>query len=224
MFELGKVLTPEHRGEVLPRFFQLGKREAKAVAAALLPDDAPRREVVTSVRPSAPPQSLAAPRDSAEGGATCAASVAPSPLPAADPEVAPVGSVSLGVVCPAKPVRASFTSAPQQGPASRPDPSPAAKPEHVPAHVKRAVWTRDGGRCQWPLASGGICGSTLRVEIDHRTVRARGGPPTVENLRCLCRVHNDLAAREVFGDAWMDRYTRGKRARSPAPGQHAPAL
>src|SRR6266568_4538922 len=26
---------------------------------------------------------------------------------------------------------------------------PPAKPDHVPAHVKRAVWKRDGGRCQW---------------------------------------------------------------------------
>lgn len=75
------------------------------------------------------------------------------------------------------------------------------------AHVKRAVWTRDGGRCQWPLASGGICGSTLRVEFDHLVPRARGGPSTVDNVRLLCRVHNDVAARRIFGDEWMDRFT-----------------
>jgi hypothetical protein len=28
---------------------------------------------------------------------------------------------------------------------------------HVPAHVKRAVWERDGGRCQWKLDGGGVC-------------------------------------------------------------------
>ena len=84
---------------------------------------------------------------------------------------------------------------------------PLAKPDHVPAHVKRAVWQRDGGRCQWPLDGGGVCGSTHQVELDHVVPRGRGGRPTVENTRCLCRIHNQLAAREVYGDEWMDRFT-----------------
>ena len=81
-------------------------------------------------------------------------------------------------------------------------------PDRVPAHVKRAVWARDGGRCQWPVEGGGICGSTLRIELDHVVPRARGGPSTVENTRLLCKVHNDLAARHAFGDDWMDRFSR----------------
>jgi hypothetical protein len=84
---------------------------------------------------------------------------------------------------------------------------PPSKEDRVPAHVRRAVWKRDGGRCQWPIASGGICGSTLRLELDHVVPRARGGPSTIENLRLLCRAHNDIAARQVLGDAWMDRFT-----------------
>ena len=88
----------------------------------------------------------------------------------------------------------------------RTEPPPSA-PDHVPAHVRRAVWTRDQGRCQWPLEGGGVCGSTVRVQLDHVIPRANGGPPTVENLRCLCWFHNDLAARQEFGDAVMDRYT-----------------
>jgi hypothetical protein len=91
--------------------------------------------------------------------------------------------------------------------ASRP-----AKPDHVPARVKREVWMRDKGRCQWPLDSGGICGSTLRLELDHIVPRARGGSSTPENLRVVCAFHNDLAAREAFGDTWMDQFT--KRART----------
>jgi hypothetical protein len=51
VFELSKVLTPENRDEVLPRFFLLSRREAKSVVAALRPDEAPaRREVVTAIR------------------------------------------------------------------------------------------------------------------------------------------------------------------------------
>jgi len=95
---------------------------------------------------------------------------------------------------------------------------PPAKADHVPAHVKRAVWTRDGGRGQWPLESGGICGSTLRVEFDHVIPRARGGPSTVANGRLLCAVHNQLAARRAYGDAWMNRFTRRRTEETAGPG------
>src|SRR5918911_38634 len=51
--ELAKVLTPENRDEVLPRFFHASKTEAKAVSAELQPESAPpRRDVVTHVRAS----------------------------------------------------------------------------------------------------------------------------------------------------------------------------
>jgi hypothetical protein len=102
----------------------------------------------------------------------------------------------------------------------RATPSPSSDPAYVPAHVRRAVWKRDGGRCQFRLASGEICGSTRRLEIDHHPVpRALGGPSTVENCRLACDVHNDRAAREVFGDAWMDQFTRNPRTVAPAGGE-----
>ncbi|HEX9052205.1 MAG TPA: HNH endonuclease signature motif containing protein, partial [Anaeromyxobacter sp.] len=91
-------------------------------------------------------------------------------------------------------------------------PPPSSDPGYVPAHVRRAVWKRDGGRCQFRLASGEICGSTLRVEIDHVIPRALGGPSTVDNCRLACRVHKDRSARRVFGDACMDRFTANPRA------------
>jgi hypothetical protein len=275
VFEVAKVLTQGNRHEVLPRFFQLSKREAKAVAAALRPDDAPpQRSVVTTVRVPAAPSSTPAPVTLA--GAPTAAALGGD-------------SFSLRVVCPAKLPDATGAAAPESHPARptppppvadpltaelnrlhvtvsarflkkldaardalshshpnagmeeileagldlllekaakrnglvqkpRASPPPSSDPEHVPAHVRRAVWKRDGGRCQFRLASGEICGSTRRVEIDHHPVpRALGGPSTVENCRLACDVHNDRAAREVFGDAWMDRFTRNPRAGSSRP-------
>jgi hypothetical protein len=83
---------------------------------------------------------------------------------------------------------------------------------YIPAHVRRAVWRRDGGRCQWPLEGGGVCGSTFRVQLHHKIPWAKGGPTTVDDLMCACDFHNDLAARRDFGDAVMDRYTDGPRA------------
>jgi 5-methylcytosine-specific restriction endonuclease McrA len=77
--------------------------------------------------------------------------------------------------------------------------------------VRREVWRRDDGRCQWPVGgrAGGICGSRLRVEYDHVVPRARSGSPTARNLRLLCHFHNQIAARLAFGDAWMDRFASG---------------
>jgi hypothetical protein len=60
-----------------------------------------------------------------------------------------------------------------------------SKPEHLSGEVKRAVWIRYGGRCQYPLESGGICGSTYQLEFDRREAEALGGPPTVENIHLL---------------------------------------
>jgi hypothetical protein len=87
-----------------------------------------------------------------------------------------------------------------------------ANPETIPAAVKREIWTRAGGRCEWKLESGDVCGSTLRLEFDHVTPRALGGPSTADNLRIACRAHNQLAARKAFGDEWMDRFTRPARS------------
>jgi hypothetical protein len=90
---------------------------------------------------------------------------------------------------------------------SRKEP-PRSKGDGIPAHVKRAVWARDGGCCQWRTADGGICGSTLRVQFAHREPRARGGPPTTENVRLLCAFHNQYEARLDFGDDLMNCYAR----------------
>jgi 5-methylcytosine-specific restriction endonuclease McrA len=95
------------------------------------------------------------------------------------------------------------------------NPRPAKNASHIPAAVRRKVWSRDDGKCTWPLDSGGICGSTLRLEIDHVVPRGRGGPSTVDNSRLTCTFHNQLAARQVYGDEWMDRFTDGTAMTAP---------
>ncbi len=116
-----------------------------------------------------------------------------------------------------------------QAPGTAPTPAqPAAEPnfaeplhrreghrESIPAAVRRAVWARDGGRCTWPIDTGGRCGSSHRLQLDHIQPRAQGGEATEANLRLLCAAHNRLAARQSFGAPCMDRYTREK---APRPG------
>ena len=82
---------------------------------------------------------------------------------------------------------------------------------HVPAAVRREVWKRDGGRCQWNLDSGGVCGSQLRAELDHIIPVALGGTSVIGNLRVLCASHNKWAAREKLGHGLMNRYCRDPR-------------
>jgi hypothetical protein len=84
--------------------------------------------------------------------------------------------------------------------------------ETIPAAVRRAVWVRDGGRCNWPLDGGGVCGSTHQLELDHIQAWARDGEPTVANLRVVCHAHNALAARREFGARCVERYRSGRRA------------
>ena len=87
-------------------------------------------------------------------------------------------------------VRRSRASKPAQAGASA---------RSVPAEVEREVRLRDQHRCQWPLDSGGICGATWRVELDHVLPVAQGGQATPANLRLLCEPHNKLAARLALG-------------------------
>jgi hypothetical protein len=108
------------------------------------------------------------------------------------------------------PATQSASPSPIDGIANKP------RTRYVPAEVRRAVWERDGGKCQWPLEGGGVCGSTRQVELDHIEPFAKGGPTTIDGSRLLCRFHQDVSARRAFGNSVMDRYT-GKRRRS-APG------
>jgi hypothetical protein len=93
-----------------------------------------------------------------------------------------------------------------------------AQPDHVPAQVRAEVWSRDEARCQWPVHSGGSCGSTLRVELHHVHAKARGGPPTAENLQLLCQVHHAEATMREFGAVRMGRPGRSALTGAAPPG------
>jgi hypothetical protein len=261
MASLSKVLTPENRAEVLPRFFHRSRLEAKAIAAELCPDVAPpTRTVVTPAPARAVPMAQAAlssidaaggftvKPDCPEGMTSAPASAPALPAPPRPVTVEPltaekarlhmtvspeflakleaarlalshslpgataedVLSAGLDLLLERDARRKGLTEHPRLAP-----PEEAALPgaAYIPAAVRREVWERDGACCQWPLASGGVCGSRLRLEFDHRVSRAEGGRPTVANVRVLCGAHNKLAARERLGDRLMDRYCRAPRQR-----------
>jgi 5-methylcytosine-specific restriction endonuclease McrA len=263
---LAKVITPENRDEMLPRFFHRSRREAMEVAAAIRPAEAaPRREVVTAVRTPAravavdtkPPASPARVERAVQPAELtlvppAAANAAPPPVQPRRDSVEPITAelsrfhvtVSRRFLEKLEAARAALSHshpganaeeileagldlllarhATRRGLVAKPrnvlEKAPAPKSNHVPAHVKRAVWKRDQGRCQWPVEGGGICGSTHKVEIDHVVPKGRGGPATIENTRLLCRVHNEYAARRVYGDEWMNRFTHKHAKEQLRPG------
>jgi hypothetical protein len=109
-------------------------------------------------------------------------------------------------------------------PTEPPPPRRTGPRETIPSAVRRAVWARDQGRCTWPLDSGGVCGSTLRLELDHIVPWARWGDSTEPNLRLTCAAHNRLAARKTFGARCVGRYRTMSINGAPGPGPQSRGL
>jgi hypothetical protein len=279
--QVAKVVTPENKDDLLPRFFRLSRSQAEQLAVSLRPVEViPVREVVAAIRP--PPAAaraaaaLTAPAEATGASAAVRTEILPlplgevaagmdggppcaqlhqvkSPLPSGcksprEPprdEIEPLDAQlarlhvtvsrrllekleaakdALAHACPGATAADVFERgldlvldqhAKRKGLVEKPrkEPRPSST-DAVPAHVKRAVWLRGGGRCEWVLPSGERCDSTRKLEYDHILALALGGKSTIENVRLTCRPHNLLAARQAFGDEMMDRYAPG---RSPAP-------
>jgi hypothetical protein len=70
----------------------------------------------------------------------------------------------------------------------------------IPRAVRRVVWQRDGGRCTFMSPDGILCGNEHFLEYDHIVPFAIGGKSdNPENIRLLCRAHNQRLARKRFG-------------------------
>jgi 5-methylcytosine-specific restriction endonuclease McrA len=74
----------------------------------------------------------------------------------------------------------------------------SARSRRVPAAIRRAVWTRDGGQCAF-VGRAGRCRETSFLEFHHVTPYGAGGATTVDNLQLRCRAHNQFEASEFFG-------------------------
>jgi hypothetical protein len=258
VIELARVMTEENRSDVLPRFFGLSRQEARQVAAEIAPCAViPRRTVVSPVAASAVAalQGTLCGRSSTvelappDSGAPAVAAGRPPPMAprgfeglrtTVDPLNAKEGRMHITV-------SREFLTLLKKARAGQSHVQPGATDEQVltaalelliekqgkrkacvPARVKRKVVKRDEGKCQWKLADGGVCGSTVRLEVDHVVPRGKGGPSTIENCRLLCKAHNLEAARQAYGDAHMDLFTHGvPRAREEVaaygnPNVHPP--
>jgi hypothetical protein len=64
--------------------------------------------------------------------------------------------------------------------------------------------------------TGRVCGSRFNTQQDHIIPKAKGGSDEPENMRCLCRRHNQLMAEKEFGREFMEN----KRRRSDSGTRH----
>lgn len=78
---------------------------------------------------------------------------------------------------------------------SAPEVKLAFRRTSVPQSIIRQVWTRDRSRCSWlSPRTGERCKSSYFIEIDHIRPVAEGGGNSFDNLRLLCRAHNQRRA------------------------------
>jgi 5-methylcytosine-specific restriction endonuclease McrA len=89
----------------------------------------------------------------------------------------------------------------------------SADPRRIPASVKRAVSERDQEQCAFVSENGKRCGARHSLEFDHIEPVSRGGTSTVENVRLLCRAHNQHAAERLYGSEFMMNKRRDARKR-----------
>ena len=57
---------------------------------------------------------------------------------------------------------------------------------------------------------GTRCGSTVGLQLDHIYPVGLGGNNSESNVRILCRVHNLLEAKRVYGQELMEHYIKPK--------------
>jgi 5-methylcytosine-specific restriction endonuclease McrA len=93
--------------------------------------------------------------------------------------------------------------------------SHGAKRSHIATATRRQVFERDGLRCTFVSPEGRRCEARAFLELDHKIPRARGGTNGPENVRVLCRKHNQFAAEQVFGREHVERCRDFVRKRCP---------
>lgn len=65
--------------------------------------------------------------------------------------------------------------------------------QSIATAIKRAVWSRDKGRCVQ-------CSATEEIEYDHILAVAHGGENSVENIQLLCRPCNRQKGPKAYED------------------------
>jgi hypothetical protein len=94
----------------------------------------------------------------------------------------------------------------------------AATSRHIPDAIKREVFERDGGRCTFADEQGRRCAETGALEFDHLDGFARTRLHRADRIRLVCRPHNQHAADQMYGRAFMERARASVDRLAACPG------
>ena len=114
--------------------------------------------------------------------------------------------------------RFARTSTPRRG-LSETNPCPSSR--HILAAVRRAVRERDGNRCRYVDEQGRRCRERDGLEYHHRHPFGLGGDHSPQNIRLMCRAHNEYLAERDYGREAMARYRRSGNRVSEAAAVYA---
>lgn len=67
--------------------------------------------------------------------------------------------------------------------------------KYISKIITRKIHQKAQHSCEFVSLDGHRCNSTYQLQIDHKIPLAKGGTNLSENLRILCRTHNNLMAR-----------------------------
>jgi len=107
-------------------------------------------------------------------------------------------------------------------PGSTGPPGPTAprspRSRYIAAAVRREVWARSRGQCEFVSESGHRCDARAWLEFHHRVPFAAGGVNSATNVAVHCRSHNGHEADAFFGTALVNA-RRAAGSRLAAGGQ-----
>jgi 5-methylcytosine-specific restriction endonuclease McrA len=93
-----------------------------------------------------------------------------------------------------------------------------AKAGTVTNETRRTVLERDGLQCSYVDDEGRRCTARAFLELDHRRPRGKGGGSGTDNVRHLCRAHNQWFAEIEYGREHIERARDAKRRSVQADG------
>lgn len=218
---LNRCLTPENAEELIKRAVDKSVREVEILVAEV----APRPDIRDRVQYLSAQQAVCSPAPQTEGDTLILSSEAPAAPVTARVHFGFTGSEELRqkverakqllwhkfpegrleeVIGQALDDLLDKRDPGHQKEPKRPKLDPAAEEQHkryIPVWVRAEVWKRDGGCCAYTTSDGVRCGERSALEYDHVIAWALGGPSDEpDNIRLLCRAHNQLLARETFGE------------------------
>jgi 5-methylcytosine-specific restriction endonuclease McrA len=78
---------------------------------------------------------------------------------------------------------------------------------YIPRDFKQNLWIRSGGQCEFvDHLTERRCECRMHLQIDHIQPIGLGGKTAQENLRLVCRSHNQLFAIQSFGSQQMAKF------------------